>query len=79
MLSGMPPGLLDIPVVDIAVFAFTAGYPVCTIGGDVIIPIDAGAEINKGVEEGDLIIRELHQEFKNEDVVEITEVQETIF
>jgi len=37
------------------------------------------AEIGKGLEEGELIIRELHQEYKNEDKVEITEVQETIF
>lgn len=37
------------------------------------------AEIGKGLEEGELIIRELHQEFKSEDKVEITEVQETLF
>ncbi|MDP8259143.1 MAG: efflux RND transporter periplasmic adaptor subunit [Candidatus Aadella gelida] len=37
------------------------------------------AEIRKGVEEGELIIRELHREYKNNDRVEITEVQETIF
>lgn len=37
------------------------------------------AEIGKGLKEGELIIRELHQEYKNDDKVEITEVQETIF
>ena len=37
------------------------------------------AEIGKGLKEGELIIRELHQEFKDKDKVEITEVQETIF
>ncbi|MFA6636829.1 MAG: efflux RND transporter periplasmic adaptor subunit [Candidatus Omnitrophota bacterium] len=37
------------------------------------------AEIGKGLTEGELIIRELHQEYKDEDPVEITEVQETIF
>jgi len=37
------------------------------------------AEIGKGLEEGELIIRELHQEYKDKDKVEITEVQETIF
>ncbi len=37
------------------------------------------AEIGKGLEEGEMIIRELHREYKNEDKVEITEVQETIF
>ena len=37
------------------------------------------AEINKGLEEGELIIRELHREYKDGDKVEITEVQETIF
>lgn len=36
------------------------------------------AEINKGLKEGELIIRELHQDFKDEDRVEITEVQETL-
>ncbi|MGB2599280.1 MAG: efflux RND transporter periplasmic adaptor subunit [Candidatus Omnitrophota bacterium] len=37
------------------------------------------AEVDKGLKEGELIIRELHQEFKDKDRVEITEVQETIF
>lgn len=37
------------------------------------------AEISKGLKEGELIIRELHQDFKDKDNVEITEVQETIF
>ncbi len=37
------------------------------------------AEIGKGLKEGELIIRELHQDFKDKDKVEITEVQETIF
>ncbi|MGB3057952.1 MAG: efflux RND transporter periplasmic adaptor subunit, partial [Candidatus Omnitrophota bacterium] len=37
------------------------------------------AEVDKGLKEGELIIRELHQEFKDKDKVEITEVQETIF
>jgi RND family efflux transporter MFP subunit len=37
------------------------------------------AEISKGLEEGELIVRELHQDFKDGDQVEITEVQETIF
>ncbi len=37
------------------------------------------AEIGKGLEEGELVIRELHQEYKDKDKVEITEVQETIF
>ena len=37
------------------------------------------AEVGKGLEEGELIIRELHQEYKDGDKVEITEVQETIF
>ncbi|MBU1084373.1 MAG: efflux RND transporter periplasmic adaptor subunit [Candidatus Omnitrophica bacterium] len=37
------------------------------------------AEIRKGIEEGELIIRELHREYKDGDKVEITEVQETIF
>ncbi|MFQ5952785.1 MAG: efflux RND transporter periplasmic adaptor subunit [Candidatus Omnitrophota bacterium] len=37
------------------------------------------AEVAKGLKEGELIIRELHQEFKDKDKVEITEVQETIF
>ncbi|MDP8298438.1 MAG: efflux RND transporter periplasmic adaptor subunit [Candidatus Tantalella remota] len=37
------------------------------------------AEIAKGLEEGELIIRELHQEYKDQDKVEITEVQETLF
>ncbi|MFH1395045.1 MAG: efflux RND transporter periplasmic adaptor subunit [Candidatus Omnitrophota bacterium] len=37
------------------------------------------AEIGEGLEEGELIIRELHREYKDKDRVEITEVQETIF
>ncbi|MFH1664620.1 MAG: efflux RND transporter periplasmic adaptor subunit [Candidatus Omnitrophota bacterium] len=37
------------------------------------------AEISKGLEVDELIIRELHQEYKDKDRVEITEVQETIF
>ncbi|RKY42021.1 MAG: hypothetical protein DRP85_04235 [Candidatus Makaraimicrobium thalassicum] len=37
------------------------------------------AEIGKGLEEGELVIRELHREYKDKDKVEITEVQETIF
>jgi membrane fusion protein (multidrug efflux system) len=36
------------------------------------------AEVASGIKEGDLIIRELHQEFKDKDKVEIAEVQETI-
>lgn len=37
------------------------------------------AEISKGLKEGELIIRELHQEYKDKDKVEITEVQESMF
>jgi membrane fusion protein, multidrug efflux system len=37
------------------------------------------AEVGKGIAEGDLVIRELHQQYKDEDRVEITEIQETIF
>ena len=37
------------------------------------------AEIGKGLKEGELIIRELHQEYKDKDQVEITEIQESIF
>jgi len=37
------------------------------------------AEVGEGLEEGELIIRELHQEFKDKEKVEITEIQETIF
>ena len=37
------------------------------------------AEVGKGVEEGELVIRELHREYKNDDKVEISEVQETLF
>jgi len=37
------------------------------------------AEISKGLKEGEMVIRELHQEFKDKDRIEITEVQETIF
>jgi len=37
------------------------------------------AEVGKGLKEGELIIRELHQEYKDGDKVEISEIQETIF
>ena len=37
------------------------------------------AEISKGLDEGDLIIVEAFQEFKDKEIVEISEVQETIF
>ncbi|MBD3426089.1 MAG: efflux RND transporter periplasmic adaptor subunit [Candidatus Omnitrophica bacterium] len=37
------------------------------------------AEVAKGVKEGELVIRELHQEYKDKDKVEITEIQETLF
>jgi membrane fusion protein (multidrug efflux system) len=37
------------------------------------------AETSKGLEEGELIIRELHQEYKDKDKVAITEIQETVF
>ena len=37
------------------------------------------AEVGKGLEEGELVIRELHRDYKDKDQVEITEVQETIF
>ncbi|MFH1305089.1 MAG: efflux RND transporter periplasmic adaptor subunit, partial [Candidatus Omnitrophota bacterium] len=37
------------------------------------------AEVGKGLEEGELVIRELHREYKDGDKVEITEIQETIF
>ena len=37
------------------------------------------AEVGKGLKEGEMVIRELHQEYKDKDKVEITEVQETIF
>jgi membrane fusion protein (multidrug efflux system) len=37
------------------------------------------AEISKGLKEEELIIRELHQEYKDKDKVEITEIQETLF
>lgn len=37
------------------------------------------AEVAKGVKEGELLIRELHQEYKDKDKVEITEIQETLF
>lgn len=36
------------------------------------------AEVGKGLKEGELIIRELQQEYKDKDQVEITEVQESI-
>lgn len=37
------------------------------------------AEVGKGLKEGELIVRELHQEYKDGDKVEISEIQETIF
>ncbi|MDD4957023.1 MAG: efflux RND transporter periplasmic adaptor subunit [Candidatus Omnitrophica bacterium] len=37
------------------------------------------AEISKGLSEGELVIREIHQDYKDKDKVEITEVQETMF
>ena len=37
------------------------------------------AEISKALKEGELIIIEAYQEFKDKDVVEISEVQETLF
>lgn len=37
------------------------------------------AEVGKGIKEGEMVIRELHQDFKDDDKVVITEVQETIF
>lgn len=37
------------------------------------------AEISKGLAEGEILIRELHREYKDKDKVEIIEVQETIF
>ncbi len=37
------------------------------------------AEVGTGIEEGELVVREIHQEYKDDDKVEITEVQETIF
>ena len=37
------------------------------------------AEVGEGLVDGELIIRELHQEYKNGDRVEITEIQETLF
>lgn len=37
------------------------------------------AEIGKGLEEEELVIRELHRKYKDKDKVEITEVQETLF
>ena len=37
------------------------------------------AEVGEGLKEGELVIRELHQEYKDQDKVEITEIQETIF
>ncbi|MFH1798182.1 MAG: efflux RND transporter periplasmic adaptor subunit [Candidatus Omnitrophota bacterium] len=37
------------------------------------------AEIGSGLEENEMIIRELHREFKDKDKVEITEIQETMF
>ena len=37
------------------------------------------AEVGEGLKEGELVIRELHQEYRDKDKVEITEIQETIF
>ena len=37
------------------------------------------AEIGKGINEGEMIIRELHREYKDKEKVEISEIQETIF
>ncbi|MFH1846735.1 MAG: efflux RND transporter periplasmic adaptor subunit [Candidatus Omnitrophota bacterium] len=37
------------------------------------------AEIGKGLKEEELIIREIHREYKDKDKVEVTEIQETIF
>jgi membrane fusion protein (multidrug efflux system) len=37
------------------------------------------AEVGSGLEVGELVIRELHQDYKDQDKVEITEIQETIF
>jgi len=37
------------------------------------------AEVSHGLEPGEMIIRELHREYKDKDKVEITEVQETMF
>lgn len=37
------------------------------------------AEISEGLKEGELIVRELHQEYKSDDKVTVTEIQETIF
>jgi len=37
------------------------------------------AEVAHGLEPGEMIIRELHREYKDKDKVEITEVQETMF
>jgi membrane fusion protein, multidrug efflux system len=37
------------------------------------------AEVSKGLKEGELIVRELHQDYKDGDKVEISEIQETIF
>ncbi len=37
------------------------------------------AEVSHGLEPGELIIRELHREYKDKERVEITEVQETMF
>jgi len=37
------------------------------------------SEVESGLEEGEMIIRELLQDYKDQDRVEITEVQETIF
>ena len=37
------------------------------------------AEVGTGIEEGEFVVREIHQEYKDDDKVEITEVQETIF
>lgn len=37
------------------------------------------AEVSHGLEPGEMVIRELHREYKDKDKVEITEVQETMF
>lgn len=37
------------------------------------------AEIGRGLEEGEMIIREIHQDFEEGDRVEIAEIQETLF
>jgi len=46
---------------------------------DIAYLTQDAAEISKGLEEGELIIVEAIQEFKDKDTVEIAEVQETMF